>query len=103
MGHVNNDYINQSANTTYCKDNIHSSSWCLKKWHQENMCLLTQNMEFDITINENEKISNYIMCGSALSPMNTTKCVYPYQIYGLTTYALRKMTSYGMGETQFST
>lgn len=63
------------------------------------MCLLTQNMESNIPMNGTEKILNYITCGRALSPMST---MYPYQIYGLITYALRKTTSYEMGEAQFN-
>jgi hypothetical protein len=31
------------------------------------MCLLAQNMELNIPSNEGERISNYTMCGYALS------------------------------------
>jgi len=37
------------------------------------MCLFMQNMEPNIFSNGNERILNYIMCGYAFSPMNTTK------------------------------
>jgi hypothetical protein len=37
------------------------------------MCLFVQNMEPNVLNNGGEKISNYIMCGYALSPLNTMK------------------------------
>ncbi len=39
--------------------------------------LFTQNMEPNIPNNGGERISNYIMYGSALCPMSTMKYVYP--------------------------
>jgi hypothetical protein len=65
------------------------------------MNLLVQNMEFDILSNGIKKILNCIMCDGVLSPMNTTKYVYPFQIYGLVAYALRKTMSHRIGEAQF--
>jgi len=41
---INNDYVNQNANTICCKHNIHLLSWCLEGWHRENMCLFVKNM-----------------------------------------------------------
>jgi hypothetical protein len=64
------------------------------------MCLLVQNMEPDIPNNEGERISNYIMWGYALSPMNTTKYVYPYRVHGFAAYALKKTMNHGMEEAQ---
>jgi hypothetical protein len=38
---------------------------------------------------------------SVFSPMIIMKQMYPYQIYGLATYALRKTTRHEMGEAQY--
>jgi hypothetical protein len=37
------------------------------------MCLLAQNMKLNISNNEGKKISNYIICGYVIIPMNITK------------------------------
>jgi hypothetical protein len=36
-----------------------------------------QNMELNIPNNGGERILNYIMCGSAVCPMNVMKYMYP--------------------------
>jgi hypothetical protein len=98
MRQVSSDYVYQSASIIYSKHNIHSSPWWLEIWCWENVCLFVHNMQSKILSNRGEKVLNYIMCGRVVSPMNTTKYAYPYQIYGMVAYVLRKTISCGMGE-----
>jgi len=71
---VNNDYISQNANIICYKYNIHLLlQWLESGHHRENMNLFARDMEPDIPSNENERISNYILCGNMFSFMNTMK------------------------------
>jgi len=58
-------------------------------------------MEFDILSNGSKKILNCILCDGVLSLMNTMKYMYPFQIYGLVAYALKKTINHRIGEAQF--
>jgi hypothetical protein len=90
-----NDYISQSVNIILYKHNIYSQY--LDRSCQENICLLAQNMKFNILYNENEKILNYIMCDRALYPHEHNKiCVSLLDLW-FDCMCIEKDTSCGMG------